>query len=153
MFFSILLVGITIAAFIVSSDLLANLNDTTCDITATFNYLFDGTPQGYTPQWSGANNFNGFASQISINFPNAMPTLNTLFQSSQFSLLAGANSSLYTAATTYTCPSSLATTAVSCPFNDPTKCASSSTTQIPVFSQNYCNSNISSSSVSLIQNE
>ena len=79
MFFSLLLIGITIASFIIASDLLANLDDTTCDLNATFDYLFDGTPAGYAPYWSGADNFNTYAQNLQINFPNVMPTLNNIF--------------------------------------------------------------------------
>ena len=87
MFLSFLLLGITIASFIITSDLIANLNDTTCEINTTFNYLFDGTPQGVTPAWSGADKFNTYAQNLSINFPNTMPVLNDVFQSTQFNLL------------------------------------------------------------------
>jgi hypothetical protein len=154
MFFSLLLIALTIASFIIASDLLANLNDTTCDVNATFNYLFDGTPAGYTPQWSGADNFNFYAQNLSINFPNTMPTLNSIFQSNQYSqLTSNGTGSLYFAATTYNCNSGLASTTVDCPFTSSSSCANGSSTQIPMFSQNYCNPNVSTASVSLIQGE
>lgn len=155
MFFSFLLIAITIASFIIASDLFANLSDTTCDITATFNYLFDGTPAGYTPQWSGADNFNFYAQNLSINFPNTMPTLNNIFQSTQYTqLVSTASGSLYTAATTYNCNTNLATQTVGCPFSTTSSCPNNgSTTQIPVFSNNFCIANISTSSAALIQSE
>jgi hypothetical protein len=154
MFFSLLLIGVTIAAFIIASDLLANLDDTTCDVNATFNYLFDGTPAGYSPSWSGADNFNAYAQNLSINFPNVMPTLNNIFQTPQYTQLTGNGSgSLYTPATTYACAQALASSTVSCPFSNGSACANGSSTQVPVFSMNYCNANITTSSVSLIQGE
>lgn len=146
--------GLAIAAFIISSDLLANLNDTTCDINTTFNYLFDGTPQGFSPQWSGADNFNSFAQNLSINFPNAMPTLLTVFSSNQYSLVTGNGSgSLYLNSQTYTCPSALGSSTVACPFSSASSCAGGTATQVPIFSQDYCSSNVSTSSAALISNE
>lgn len=153
MFFALLLMGLAIAAFIISSDLLANLNDTTCEINTTFNYLFDGTPVGFTPQWSGADNFNSFAQNLSINFPNSMPTLMGVFTSNQYSLVTGNGSgSLYANSQTYTCPSSLATNTVTCPFSSTSSCAGGAATQIPTFSQDYCNPSVSTSSSALISN-
>ena len=155
MFFSLLLIAITITAFIISSDLFANLDDTTCDLNGTFNYLFSGTPAGYTPLWSGADNFNQYAQNLSINFPNAMPTLNNYFQSAQYTQLTNtASGSLYALATTYACNSGLASTTVSCPFSSTTSCPNNaSTTQTPLFSINYCDANVSTSSAALIAGE
>jgi hypothetical protein len=154
MLFSLLLMAITIASFIIASDLLANLDDTTCDLNGTFNYLFDGAPVGYSPAWSGADNFNQFAQNLSINFPNAMPTLNNIFQSQQYSQLADKTSnSLYALATTYACNTNLSSTTVSCPFSSASSCVNGSSTQTPLFSMNYCNTNISTSSASLITAE
>lgn len=154
MFFSLLLMAITITAFIIASDLLANLDDTTCDFNGTFNYLFDGTPVGYTPVWSGADNFNQFAQNLSINFPNTMPTLNAYFQSAGYTQLTNtAPGSLYALATTYACNSVLASNTVSCPFSSATSCANGSSTQTPLFSINYCDANVTTSSAALIAGE
>lgn len=151
MFFSFLLIAITIACFIITSDLLANLNDTTCDFNATYDYLYTGTPSGYSPSWSGANNFNSFAQSLSVNFPNTMPTLNNLFQTTQYTNLV--SGTLYTNAITYNCPTALASTTVACPFDNTNNCPNSSSTPIPSFSNNFCSNSTNSSSTSLIQNE
>jgi hypothetical protein len=155
MFFSLLLIAVTITAFIIASDLLANLDDTTCDFNGTFNYLFDGTPVGYSPVWSGADYFNQFAQNLSINFPNAMPTLNMYFQSASYAALTStAPGSLFTLATTYPCNSGLASTTVACPFSSASSCANNgSSTQTPLFSVNYCNANVSTSSAAMIAGE
>ena len=151
MFFALLLTGLAIAAFVISADLLANLNDTTCDINTTFNYLFDGTPVGFSPQWSGADNFNSFAQNLSINFPNAMPTLLSVFSSSQYaSVIGNGSGSLYASSQTYACPSGSAASTVACPFGSVSSCAGGTATQVPIFSQDYCNSNVSTSSAALI---
>ncbi len=83
-----------------------------------------------------------------------MPTLNNIFQSQQYTQLTStANSSLYTLATTYACNTGLTSTTVSCPFSSSSSCANGSATQTPLFSMNYCNPNISTSSASLIAAE
>ena len=148
---SFLLLGITIASFIITSDLIANLNDTTCDVNTTFNYLFDGTPAGYTPVWSGADKFNAYALNLSINYPNVMPVLSDVFQSSQYSLVTNTNgTTLYNSAISYNCPSNLTATNVGCPFGNASLCANGSSIQFPIFSQNFCDSNATNSSASLI---
>lgn len=142
MFFSLLIIAISVGSFIVTSDLLTNLRDSTCEAETTFNYLFDGTPKGFSPAWSGADNFNSLAQNLSINFPNVIPTLNTIFQGSQYdSVVSNATNSLYVLATTYNCPTANATQTVACPFPNNSSCFNGSATQIPTFSLEYCATN------------
>ena len=75
--FSFLLVALSIATFILSSDLIKAATDTTCDITTVYNYLYDGSPQGVSPSWSGSANFNTYAQELSINYPNNVPNINS----------------------------------------------------------------------------
>lgn len=152
MFMSFLLLGVAIASFIITSDLIANLNDTTCDVNTTFDYIFDGTPAGYTPAWSGADKFEAYALNLSINYPNTMPILNDVFQSSLYSSVTNTNGiTLYSSATLYVCPFNFASASVPCPFNDSSLCVNNGTNQIPIFSQNFCNPNITNTSANLIQ--
>ena len=155
MIFSFLLVGITITAFIISSDLLANLGDTTCDFENTYNYLYSGTPAGVSPAWSGVSNFNNFANGLATNFPNSLPLLNGVFQSNLYDSLTSNSSSttLYQTAMVFTCPTALAANTVSCPFADVNSCINGDNLQIPIFSQSYCDNNITTSASSMIQAE
>ena len=155
MIFSFLLVGITITAFIISSDLLANLGDTTCDFENTYNYLYSGTPAGVSPAWSGVSNFNNFANGLATNFPNSLPLLDGVFQSNLYDSLTSNSSSstLYQTAMVFTCPTALAANTVSCPFADVNSCINGDNLQIPIFSQSYCDNNITTSASSMIQAE
>lgn len=81
-----------------------------------------------------------------------MPTLNNIFQTPQYTqLTSNGSGSLYIPAITYTCAQALTSSTVSCPFTNASSCSNGSATQIPDFSVNYCNQNVSTSSVSLIQ--
>jgi hypothetical protein len=53
----------------------------------------------------------------------------------------------------FNCPTGLASTTVSCPFPDVASCVNSSNLQIPIFSQQYCDDNFSTSASSMIQSE
>jgi len=44
MIFCFLLVAIAIATFILSSDLIKSITDTTCDIQTSYDYLYNGSP-------------------------------------------------------------------------------------------------------------
>lgn len=61
--------------------------------------------------WSGADNFNTYAQQIAVNFPNTLPFISTLFASTTYTAVTeNTTNSLYNKALTgFTCPSNLAT--------------------------------------------
>lgn len=70
------------------------------------------------------------------------------------SVLDTAPTSLFTAATTaYACPTTLATQTVACPFSTLSKCPGATATQIPVFSQTFCQSNVATSASAQVQAE
>jgi hypothetical protein len=133
-----------------ASDLIKTSNNTLCNAQNTFSYIYSGTPQGVNPSWSGVNNFQTYANQIAINFPNAVPTINTIFNTPNSYFAAAV--ALYAPATApFGCPTLISV--VPCPFVNTNNCPQATTDQIPVFSQNYCNSSISTSAAGLIANE
>jgi hypothetical protein len=70
------------------------------------------------------------------------------------SVLDTTPTSLYTAATAaYACPTTLATQTVTCPFATLNKCPGATATQIPVFSQSFCQSNVATSASAQVQAE
>jgi hypothetical protein len=153
MTFSFLLITLSIATFILSNDLIKSATDTTCDISTVYDYLYDGSPQGFSPIWSGANNFNSFAQELSINYPNTVPTINNIiFASSSYTAATAttANSLYNNAISPFNCPSSLSSSTVSCPFASAASCFNNNPIQTPSFSQDFCNANVSTSAMSLI---
>jgi len=98
--------------------------------------MFDGTPAGITPSWSGVNNFNKYASQVSTSFPNVIPTINNQLSSSNPVFTAATDTtsgSLYSnAIAAYACPTTLTSQTVACPFSDPSACPQSSATPSPL---------------------
>ena len=56
--FSVVLLGLAVVAFMVSSDLLKETDYSICSVDLTFTRLFDGTENGVEPAWSGVDNFN-----------------------------------------------------------------------------------------------
>jgi hypothetical protein len=107
------------------------------------------------PAWSGVDNFNMFAEQISINFPNSIPTINSIFTSPSFTTVTSnvSNSPFNQAVTQYACPNTLTSSTVSCPFSDINKCVNASNTQMPVFSSQFCNESFTSSTAQLVSKE
>ena len=71
-------------SFMMTSDWIKQSNFTICTVDNSFNELFDGTAEGVTPAWSGVDNFNTFASEISTNHPNVIPTLADHFNSTEY---------------------------------------------------------------------
>jgi len=138
-----------------ASDLVKTSNNTLCSAQNTFNYIYSGTPSGVTPSWSGVNNFHAYANQVSINFPNSVPTINAMFTGPSFSAATSTlNGSLFVAATApFSCPTTLANQTVTCPFSNINNCPQNSSSQTPVFSQSYCDSTVSTSAAAQIANE
>jgi hypothetical protein len=155
MIFSVLLIGFAIASFIVSSDLLQETNYTLCNVNNTLSDLFSGTPAGASPSWSGVDNFNTFASEITSNFPNSIPTLAGIFTSSSYTAATSniAGTAYTKAVTTYACPSLLSTSQVPCPYSNVSLCAGGISAQTPIFSEQFCNSTNPQSAAGMVLTE
>lgn len=117
--------------------------------------LFEGTAEGVSPSWAGADNFYNFALQISTNFPNSLNDLNEHFTSTDYQSVASSSSgSKYSEAiATYNCPSALASTTVTCPYANFFQCAGGVQPQTPTFSSQFCNTSASTSAASKVLSE
>jgi len=152
MTFSFVLIGFGVATFILSSDLIKQTDYTICNVDETLTELFEGTAEGVSPSWAGADNFYTYAQEIATNFPNVLNDLNTEFTSSKYQAVASTSSgSAYTQAiNTYSCPSSLSASTVSCPYANFFQCAGGVQPQTPIFSKQFCNSSVNTSAASLV---
>ena len=143
-----------IATFVLTSDLIKQTEYTICHADETLNQLFDGTVPGVTPSWSGADSFSTTAQQISTNFQNTLPDATTKFTSTEYQAVSDSTAgSAYFAAVSYNCPSALRTTTVNCPFANFFECSGGSATQLPIYSEQFCNSSFEGSASFLILNE
>ena len=149
---NLILIGVGIASFIISSDVVKNTDHTICTVNKTLTELFDGTESGITPVWSGVDNFNTYATQISTNFPNTIPTLDEIFTSTEYQTATSTSSgSVYDSAiAAYNCPTSLSSSSVTCPFANSSSCVGSSSTQVPQFSSDFCETSVNTSAAAQI---
>ena len=105
-----------------------------------------------TPSWAGADNFNTLVTQITYNFDNTLADLTTRFSSAEYqSVIASTSGSVYEQAVSgYTCPTTLTSTTVNCPFANFFECFGSSQTQTPIFSSEFCNTTYTNSAANLV---
>jgi hypothetical protein len=82
MIISLLLIALATATFILSSDLVKSASYTICTVNDAYNNIFQGTPPGVTPSWSGVNNFYQNALLLATNLPNVLPSINSVFSPS-----------------------------------------------------------------------
>lgn len=152
MTFSLILIGFGIVTFILSSDLIKQTDYTICSADDTLTQLFEGTQPGVSPSWAGADNFYSYALQISTNFPNALNDLNSQFTSNEYQTVASTTSgSAYAQAiSTYSCPSSLSSSTVTCPYANFFQCAGGVQAQTPTFSKQFCNTSVNTSAASMV---
>ena len=84
-----------------------------------------------------------------------MPSLAAIFTSTTYTDTTSntTGSSFNNAVAPYNCPSALASNTVTCPSHSLSSCVNSSNSQIPLFSQQYCNASNPQSAAAQIKNE
>lgn len=126
LFFSFLVLCLSIASMIVNSDLQKALDYTTCNTQNIINETYTGNTNSTIP-WSGSNNFEADINIFAASIQNSVPFLINYFSSTPYDEVtdntAGsyyANSQIFTSICT-----EVTSVTVSCPFESSSVCTTS----------------------------